>query len=217
MLKIILAEDHVIVRNGIRLLLEYQALVEVIGETDNGQGVLDLIDSGVVPDIVLTDINMPELDGIELIKILKTRHPKVKVIVLSMIDSEKYVTHAFHEGSYGYLLKNVTEDELIFAIKTVANNTKYLCVELTHKLLEKLLGGITAQEGSAVRHQIDLTMREIEVLHLLAEGYTNQEMADKLFLSKRTVEGHRQMLIDKTGSKNTAALIRFAVSNGYLN
>ncbi|GGE41401.1 LuxR family two component transcriptional regulator [Pedobacter psychrotolerans] len=216
MLKIILAEDHVIVRNGIKLLLEYQSMVEVIGETSSGQGVLDLIDSGVIPDIVLTDINMPDLDGIGLIKALKIQHPKVKVIILSMIDSEKYVAQAFLEGSHGYLLKNVTEDELMFALKTVSNNTKYLCVELAQKLLDKLIGTISAQ-SEQVSHHVDLTMREIEVLHLLAEGYTNQEMADKLFLSKRTIEGHRQTLIDKTGSKNTAALIRFAVSNGYLN
>lgn len=216
MLKIILAEDHVIVRNGIKLLLEYQSLVEVIGETSSGQGVLDLIDSGIVPDIVLTDINMPDLDGIGLIKALKTKYPEVKVIVLSMIDSEKYVAQAFLEGSHGYLLKNVNEDELMFALKTVSNDTKYLCVELAQKLLDKLIGTISAQTEQ-VSHHVDLTMREIEVLHLLAEGYTNQEMADKLFLSKRTIEGHRQMLIDKTGSKNTAALIRFAVANGYLN
>lgn len=216
MLKIILAEDHVIVRNGIKLLLEYQSLVEVIGESSNGQGVLDLIATGVIPDIVITDINMPELDGIGLIKALKILHPSLKVIILSMIDSEKYVAQAFHEGSYGYLLKNVTEDELMFALKTVSNGTKYLCVELAQKLLDKLIGNISAH-SKQVSHQVDLTMREIEVLHLLAEGYTNQEMADKLFLSKRTIEGHRQILIDKTGSKNTAALIRFAFINGYLH
>ena len=216
MLKIILAEDHIIVRNGIKLLLEYQSWVEVIGESSSGQGVLDLMASGMVPDIVITDINMQNLDGIELIKALKTLYPSVKVIILSMIDNEKYVAQAFQEGCYGYLLKNVTEDELIFALKTVSNNNKYLCKELTQKLLDKLIGTISMQ-SKLTSQQVDLTLREIEVLHLLADGYTNQQMADKLFLSKRTIEGHRQMLIDKTGSKNTAALIRFAVTNGFLN
>ncbi len=216
MLKIILAEDHIIVRNGIKLLLEYQSWVEVIGESSSGQGVLDLMASGMVPDIVITDINMQNLDGIELIKALKTLYPSVKVIILSMIDNEKYVAQAFQEGCYGYLLKNVTEDELIFALKTVSSNNKYLCIELTQKLLDKLIGTISMQ-SKLTSQQVDLTLREIEVLHLLADGYTNQQMADKLFLSKRTIEGHRQMLIDKTGSKNTAALIRFAVTNGFLN
>jgi len=159
---------------------------------------------------------MPDLDGIGLIKLLKVRNPNIKVIVLSMIDNEKYVAQAFSEGSYGYLLKNVTEEELMFALKTVSNDLKYLCTELTQKLLDKLVVSISTQ-SEQINYHVDLTMREIEVLHLLAEGYTNQEMADKLFLSKRTIEGHRQMLIDKTKSKNTAALIRFAVANGYLN
>lgn len=216
MLKIILAEDHIIVRNGIKLLLEYQSWVEVIGESSSGQGVLDLMASGMVPDIVITDINMQNLNGIELIKALKNLYPSVKVIILSMIDNEKYVAQAFQEGCYGYLLKNVTEDELIFALKTVSNNNKYLCIELTQKLLDKLIGTISMQ-SKLTSQQVDLTLREIEVLHLLADGYTNQQMADKLFLSNRTIEGHRQMLIDKTGSKNTAALIRFAVTNGFLN
>lgn len=216
MIKIILADDHIIVRNGIKMLVESQEIVEVIGEAAGGQGVIDLIDSGVIPDIVLSDINMPDVDGIELIKTLKAKYPKIKVIILSMIDSEKYVTQAFLEGSHGYLLKNVNQDELIFALTTVANNTKYLCTELVQKLLDKVILNLSLESEQLIHH-VDLTMREIEVLHLLAEGFTNQEMADKLFLSKRTIEGHRQMLIDKTKSKNTAALIRFAVANGYLN
>lgn len=216
MLKIILAEDHVIVRNGIKLLLDSQAGVEVIAEARNGLEVLDLIKSGLQPDIVLTDINMPEMDGISLIKKLKTDYPAVKTIVLSMLDNEKYVAQAFLEGSCGYLLKNVNEDEMLFALKTVNNGTKYLCTELAQKLLDRFTQTLV-QQSELANQRIDLSMREIEVLNLIAEGFTNQEMADKLFLSKRTVEGHRQMLIDKTGSKNTAALIRFAVVNGFLN
>ena len=216
MLKIILAEDHIIVRNGIKLLLEAQAGVQVIAEAATGLEVLDLIQKGTVPDVVLTDINMPEMDGISLIKTLKASHPEIKTIILSMLDNEKYVAQAFMEGSNGYLLKNVTEDEMTFALKTIADGQKYLCGELAQKLLDKLIQNLTVQSEQASQH-IDLSMREIEVLHLVAEGYTNQEMADKLFLSKRTVEGHRQTLIDKTGSKNTAALIRFAVTNGFLN
>lgn len=214
-LKIVLAEDHVIVRNGIKLLLESQSGIQVTAEAANGQEVLDLIASGIIPDIILTDINMPVMDGISLIKSVKSTYPEIKIIVLSMLDNEKYVAQAFFEGSNGYLLKNVSGDELLFALKTVATGAKYLCVELTQKLLDRFVQTLSTQSGHE-SVQIDLSMREIEVLHLIAEGYTNQEMADKLFLSKRTIEGHRQMLIDKTGSKNTAALIRFAVLNGFL-
>lgn len=215
-LKIILAEDHNLVRNGIKMLLESQADIEVIAEADDGKQVLEHIASGLIPDIVLADINMPEMDGISLIKAIKLTHSDIKVVILSMLDNEKYVMQAFMEGSYGYLLKNVNESEMLFALKTVAGGSKYLCVELTETMLDRFIHE-TASQSEQEEIQVDLSMREIEVLHLVAEGYTNQEMADKLFLSKRTIEGHRQMLIDKTGSKNTASLIRFAVVNGYLN
>lgn len=216
MLKIILAEDHIIVRNGIKLLLESQDGIQVIAEADNGKDVLELIESGNIPDIILSDINMPEMDGISLVREIKSTYPNIKLIILSMLDNEKYVLQAFSEGCHGYLLKNVNENEMLFALNTVASGTKYLCVELTEKLLDRFIQTLSMQ-SEYEENQIDLSMREIEVLHLVAEGFTNQEMADKLFLSKRTIEGHRQMLIDKTGSKNTAALIRFAVVNGFLN
>lgn len=216
MFKILLAEDHIIVRNGIKLLLELQSEVEIIGEAGSGKEVIDLLDSGMVPHIILTDINMPQMDGIELIRTLKSSHPDIKIIVLSMLDNEKYVAQAFLEGCKGYLLKNVNEEELMFALRVVARGENYLCVELVQRLIDKLTQNLSSQFEQANEH-IDLSMREIEVLHLVAEGYTNQEMAEKLFLSKRTIEGHRQMLIDKTRSKNTAALIRFAVVNGYLS
>ncbi|WP_406827216.1 response regulator [Pedobacter sp. KACC 23697] len=215
-LKIILAEDHNLVRNGIKMLLESQADIEVIAEADDGKQVLEHLVSGIVPDIILADINMPEMDGISLIKAIKSTHPHIKVVILSMLDQEKYVMQAFMEGSYGYLLKNVNESEMLFALKTVADGAKYLCVELTETMLNRLINQTSAQ-AEQEKNQVDFSMREIEVLHLVAEGYTNQEMADKLFLSKRTIEGHRQMLIDKTGSKNTASLIRFAIMNGFLS
>lgn len=215
-MKIILAEDHIIVRNGIKLLLEAQGGIEIIGEASNGNEVVELINSGTIPDIILTDINMPGMDGIALIKALKLSHPEISIVVLSMLDNEKYVAQAFLEGAKGYLLKNVTEEEMIFAMNTIKRGTNYICIELAQNLLDRLIENLSTQREKVSEH-IDLTMREIEVLHLVAEGYTNQEMADKLFLSKRTIEGHRQMLIDKTGSKNTAALIRYAVVNGYLN
>ncbi len=215
-LKIILAEDHNLVRNGIKMLLESQADIEVIAEADDGKQVLEHLAAGIIPDIVLADINMPEMDGISLIKAIKLTYPDIKVVILSMLDNEKYVMQAFMEGSYGYILKNVNESEMLFTLKTVAGGSKYLCVELTETLLNRFIHQTSAQTKQD-EIQVDLSMREIEVLHLLAEGYTNQEMADKLFLSKRTIEGHRQTLIDKTGSKNTASLIRFAVVNGYLN
>jgi DNA-binding NarL/FixJ family response regulator len=215
-LKIILAEDHNIVRNGIRMLLESQGEITVVAEAGNGLEVIAYFSEGGQADIVIADINMPEMDGISLIGELRTLSPSTHVVMLSMLDNEKYVAQAFLEGARGYLLKNVGEEELIFALHYVVGGGKYLCAELAEKLLDRLIQTTVHQPETNGQH-IDFSLREMEVLHLIAEGFTNSEMAEKLFLSKRTVEGHRQALIDKTGAKNTAALIRFALVNGFIN
>lgn len=213
MLKVILAEDHNIVRNGIRMLLEADKEISIVGEAVNGQEVINSIARGIVADIVLADINMPELDGITLIKKLKIMSPNTRIVILSMLDNEKYVLQAFTEGASGYLLKNVSADELLFSLKHVHTGNKYLCAELSISMLNKLINS-SGPIGIAINQKIDFSSREIEILHLIAEGLTNVEMAEKLFISKRTIEGHRQSLIEKTRSRNTAALIRFAVLSG---
>ena len=215
MLNILLAEDHNIVRNGIKVLLEADTDINIVGEALNGKQALEKIESGLKIDIVLTDINMPEMDGISLIKEVKQINPTIHVVVLSMHDHEKYIIQAFAEGAMGYILKNVNADELIFALKYIANGGRYLCSELTMKIVEKMLD-TKLQQSENLQPSIDFSLREIEILQLIAEGYTNSEMSEKLFLSKRTIEGHRQSLIDKTNSKNTAALIKFAVRNGFI-
>lgn len=213
MLKIVLAEDHNIVRYGIKALLESEEGFSVVGEATNGHEALEIISKSDHIDVVLADINMPVMDGIELIKNLKTNYPKVPLIILSMLDNEKYVDQAFSEGACGYLLKNVSSDELIFAIRHVSAGGKYLCSELAIKMLERLINSPLSSQ-SVFEDVVDFSSREIEVLNLIAQGLTNHEMSEKLFLSKRTIEGHRQSLIEKTGSRNTAALIRYAVLNG---
>ncbi|RYE39555.1 MAG: response regulator transcription factor, partial [Sphingobacteriales bacterium] len=211
MLRILLAEDHNIVRNGIRMLLEADEHITIAAEATNGLEVLTILETGIEVDIVLADINMPEMDGLALIKELKTKFPHILVIILSMHDNEKYITQAFNEGASAYLLKSVSADELLFTLRHIHSGGKYLCSELTMKLLGKLLSdrNLTGETS-----HVDFSIREIEVLKLIAEGMTNLEMADKLFISKRTVEGHRQSLIEKTGARNTAALIRYAVVHG---
>lgn len=215
MLKILLAEDHNIVRNGIKMLLETESSIHVVGEMVNGLEVIVYLDHGGSADIVLADINMPELDGISMVKQLKAKYPEVKVVMLSMHDNEKYISQAFIEGAVGYLLKNISAEELVFSLKHIDTGKKYICAELAVNMLNKLISnGVLDQD--ATFSESDFSSREIEVLHLIAEGLTNLEMADKLFISKRTVEGHRQSLLDKTGSRNTAKLIRYAATNGLL-
>ncbi|SEA44371.1 response regulator transcription factor [Pedobacter hartonius] len=213
MINLILAEDHNIVRNGISMLLGADKEISIRGEAVNGREVLNMIAEGIQADIILADINMPEMDGITLIKEVKQLSPQTKVVMLSMLDNEKYVVQAFADGASGYLLKSISADELLFALKHVNSGNKYMCSELSMRLLDKLLHTVNTPFDQS-RHEIDFSLREIEILHLIAEGLTNSEMSDKLFISKRTIEGHRQSLIEKTGSRNTAALIRFAVLSG---
>lgn len=213
MMNLILAEDHTIVRNGIRMLLETDSEISIAGEATHGKKVLEMIKAGVKADIVLADINMPEMDGLSLIKELKLISPDTRIIMLSMLDNEKYVVQAFAAGASGYLLKNISANELIFSLKHVFSGGRYLCAELAIRLLDKLTY-ISGPPVNKNNPKVDFSMREIEILHLMAEGLTNLEMSEKLFISKRTIEGHRQSLIEKTGSRNTAALIRFAVLSG---
>lgn len=212
MLRVILAEDHNIVRNGIRMLLEADSGIHISGEATNGLEVLNLLDQGTKADVILADINMPVMDGIMLLRELNNRAATLPVLFLSMIDNEKYVAQAFSEGASGYLFKNVSADELMFALRHVSGGGRYICSELSLALLEKLLKDPYPSKNISDT-PIDFSEREFEILHLIAEGMTNQEISEKLFISKRTVEGHRQSLLEKTGSRNTATLIRFAIMN----
>jgi DNA-binding NarL/FixJ family response regulator len=216
MIKIILAEDHHIVRNGIRSLLELEKDMLIAGEAANGRECVTMLKNGTVADIILADLHMPELSGVELISTLQQSAPACKVIVLSALDQEKYIVQAFRAGASGYLLKSVSAEELTFAVRHVNAGFQYVCTALTARLLNRLLL-VPEAVHSGITEGLDFSGREIEILELIAGGYTNQEIADKLFTGKRTVEGHRQGLIDKTGSRNTAALIRFTLVNGIIN
>src|SRR5690606_18342101 len=131
MLQIVLAEDHNIVRNGIKILLDAEQEFHVVGEATDGKEVLEILKKTDKVDLVITDINMPQMDGIQLLKEMKVLNPEIRVIVLSMLDSEEFVSQAFAEGASGYLLKNISSDELIFAIKHVSSGNQYLCSELS--------------------------------------------------------------------------------------
>ncbi len=215
MFRVLLTEDHNVVRNGIKFLLDKETDLQVIAEATNAHQTLNLLEEGLQADIILADINMAGINGIEMTAQIKEKFPNIKVVILSMLDNEKYIAEAFKAGAWGYILKNVTATELVFAIKHICTtNERYICREIALRLLDKLINKPDITDELAI---IELSKREIEVLALIAEGYTNTEIADKLYTSKRTVEGHRQNLIDKTGSRNTAALIRYAILSGLIN
>ncbi|MDN3587083.1 response regulator transcription factor [Pedobacter aquatilis] len=211
-IKVLLAEDHAIVRNGIAALLEKEEDIKIIAEAKNGAEVLSLLESGIDPDLILTDINMPDINGIDLITAVKSNYPKIKVLVLTMLEHEKYVNQALKVGANGYLLKNVNIDEIIFAINQLTKGYSYICTSISLNLLAK---ADSSQDyiSQKFKENVEISKREIEILNLIAQGFTNSEIADKLFTSKRTIEGNRQNLLEKTGTKNTAALVNFVVRN----
>jgi DNA-binding NarL/FixJ family response regulator len=214
MIKIVLVEDHKIVRNGLKTMLEQEEDFSITGEASNGAEAISLLQTGTKPDIVLTDVNMPDMDGITLAGILRKDYPDIKVLVLSMMDNEKYVFQAFEAGISGYLLKSTGLEEMIFSIRHVINGNQVICADLGMRMLKKASRAAVLNEDAEAAHL--LTARELEVLALIAEGYTNNEIAEKTFTSRRTVEGHRQSLIDKFGVKNTAQLIKHACKTGIL-
>jgi len=218
MIKIVLVDDHYLVRNGIKMLLDVHPGIEVIAELDNGQDVLSFLAKKGDCDIVISDINMPEMDGLELAERIQQEFPYIKVVFLSMLNERKFLLQAFNSGAKGYLIKNINYEELLFAVNHIYNGGKYLCDELSQQIIEYLNAKPHfGEKASKLAMDIEISDRELEVLNLIGEGFTNNEIADKLFLSKRTVEGHRQNLIDKTGAKNSASLIKYAVLNGLIN
>lgn len=216
MIKIILTEDHQVVRDGIKSLIEKEEDMEVIGVAENGLEAMAIIESGRVPDILMTDVNMPEMNGLELSAKLSDDYPTIRKIILSMLDNETYVAEAFNFGINGYLLKNIGSEQMLFAIRHVAQGNKYICSELCEKMFPRMVRMLKQTAGTSLEG-VELTPRELEVLTLTADGYTNNEIAEKLFTSRRTVEGHRQSLIDKTGVRNTAALVQFAFRSGLIS
>ena len=209
MLKILLAEDHNIVRNGIKMLLETESSIHVVGEMTNGLEVIEYFDQGGSADIVLADINMPELDGISMAKELKAKYPEVKVVMLSMHDNEKYISQAFIEGAVGYLLKNISAEELVFSLKHIDTGKKYICAELAVNMLTKLISnGILEQD--ATFSEADFSSREIEVLRYLSDGKKNNEIAKILNLNEKTISTYKLRLLNKLNVTNLVDLVNKA-------
>ncbi|QMU29474.1 response regulator transcription factor [Adhaeribacter radiodurans] len=208
MIKIIITDDHKIVRDGIKSLLQKDSDFEVVAEAANGQDLVDLLETQPA-DVVVIDMNMPVMDGLKATAYVREKYPQTRVLALSMLDQESYVRQILTAGALGCVVKNCSREELIFAIKSVAAGNKFICSELAYKFLET--EQTTAANEQAATEKEALSKCELNVLRLIAEGYTNAEIADKLFNSKRTIESHRQNLLLKTQCKNTAALIKYAL------
>ena len=216
MIRILLAEDHTIVRDGLKIILQSNPDFTVAAEAADGQEALDILDQGVGVDVVLTDLSMPKMGGLELAAAVNEKYPHLRLIILSAFDNEKFLVQAFKAGAKGYLLKNVQPRELKFAISHVHEGAEYICTELTSRFMHRMLTLPDLRNEAAIDN-VKFSDREIDVLNYLAEGLTNQEIADKLFTSKRTVEGYRENMINRTGVRNTVALVRYAIVHGLIN
>jgi two-component system, NarL family, response regulator NreC len=212
MLKILLVEDHIIVRQGVKALLAEEPDIVVIGEAGDGSEAL-LLTERLRPDIVLMDLSMPGLGGIEATYQLRERFPTISVVVLSMYDNEEYVFHVLRAGASGYVLKQSTPTELVLALRTVAAGSTFLSPAISQILVSEYLRHAKTHTDDDEALRV-LTPREREVLQLIATGLSNRQIAERLHLSVKTVETHRGNIMHKLDLHDRASLVKFAVDKG---
>lgn len=208
--RVLLADDHALVRSGIRLILQSLDGVQVVAEAENGQQALQLIED-LRPDVALMDISMPGCNGIDTAAQIMARFPEIRVMILSMHAGEEYVSQALRSGVSGYLLKDSTPMELDLALKAVTRGETYLSPRVSGVVVEKYVRA----EGAAGPSPLDLlTPRQREILRFIAEGRSTKQIAAQLGVSIKTVETHRALLMERLGIHELAGLVRFAVRTG---
>lgn len=205
-IRVVLADDHVFVRDGIKSLLENEANIEVVGEATDGLEALAILET-VQPDLLILDIRMPNLTGIEVVEKLRSQNNLIKVVMLSMHESEEYVLKSIKAGADGYLLKGSSKEEFLKAVQTVANGGKYFSGDISSILISQLSNPVvTLESKQSLDEDMMITKREKEILKLLLSGKGNKEIAEVLEISKRTAEVHRFNLMKKLKVKNLMEL-----------
>lgn len=207
-LRLIIADDHHILLDGLNAMLSKEKDIEIAGSFDNGQVLYDWLGSNSAIDLALIDINMPGMGGLELATKMKETHPQIPIIVLSMYDDGGHIMEMVEAGVSGYLLKNANDAELVQAIHTVAGGRMYFSEEVANKI-ELLVK--TREEKKSAPAEPQLTAREMEILGLIAQEYSNAKIGDTLFISERTVETHRKNMMRKTGYKTIVGLLKYAM------
>jgi len=208
--KVFLVDDHQIVRDGIRSLIEDAEDIVIIGEAGSGEEMLTLLEPAQ-PDIILLDISLPGKNGIELLPIIKDQFSYMKVLILSMYNADDYIFNAVRAGANGYLPKNSSKDELLTAIRQICEGNDYFGEEV-HKIIVNSYISMAKDERSPDKKQ-QLSVRELEILKFFAEGMSNKQIADKLFISVRTVESHKNHIMQKFGFKSTVEMVKYAIKN----
>lgn len=212
-IRVFLADDHKIFRDGVRSILENEKDMDVVDEAANGIEVIEKIEKLAV-DVLVLDIDIGKPNGIEITEMISLSHPDVKILILSMMGLHDFVIQALEKGAIGFLLKNTGKDEVLTAIRSVAKGDSYFSREVSAILIEQLHKPTSTRRKS---NDIPISPREIEVLKLIAQEYSNSEIAEKLFISIRTVDTHRRNLLEKLGAKNTAGLVKFAIQKGLVD
>lgn len=200
-INLIVADDHQLFRDGLTALLNKHDFLNVLTNVEDGLELINVLKEGIIPDIILLDLSMPNMNGFEVLKTLRKKYKDIKAIAISMHDDGNYIAKCAQHGAYGYLLKNTDEDEVLNAIKQVYNGHKYYNQELSKKMIDSM---------AEVKSIKKLTKKEAEILELLSKGLTTKEIATKLYISTRTVETHRSNMLKKLEVKNTVELINKA-------
>jgi DNA-binding NarL/FixJ family response regulator len=211
-IRVLIVDDHTVLRDTLRLLLETNGEVEVLGEAGDGRQAIDMAVQ-LKPDVVLMDTAMPGLNGIEATQVIRKRLPKTRVLILSGLGHEDQVRKALQAGASGYVLKSSSAEELLLAIKTVSQSNTYLSQSLAEG--DRLRTYLMAGDSKSSRES-SLSPREREVLQLIAEGYTTRAIAERLFISVKTVEAHKEHIVQKLGVRGSAELIRYAIRKGLI-
>ncbi|HXH18329.1 MAG TPA: response regulator transcription factor [Chitinophagales bacterium] len=213
-IKVLIADDHPFFRDGIRQMLAHQGNFSVIDEASNGNEVMDLLSKNEY-DLVIMDIKMPELGGIEAARRIKKKYPNVKVLGMSMFDEQPYIVNMLRAGAKGYVLKNSSKEELLTAIRNILSGDNYLSKEVSNMMITQLIEGkplINEEED----YDAALTKREKQIIKMIAEEQTNVQIGKALGISSRTVDVHRRNILQKLRVKNTAGLVKYAMRNGII-
>ncbi len=214
MTNILIADDHAMFADGISSILDTEADINVIGKCLDGPSVLEFLKTNKV-DVLLLDVNLPGMSGIDVCKTVTAKHPEVKVIAISMFNEESFVTEILNNGAKGYVLKNTGRDELLKAINTVLTGKSYFSDDVTETIMKGLMNQRTGSKKTK-KELPKISRREKEVLDLIVKEHTTQEIANKLFISLKTVESHRSNLLAKMNARNTAGLVRITMENNLL-
>lgn len=214
MIKILIADDHTMFVDGIESILKQEQLIEVVGKCFDGITIFDILKEKEV-DVLLLDVNLPGMNGIDVCKRLAKEHPSVRVLALSMYNEESFITEILKNGALGYILKNTGRTELLKAIEQVNQRKSYFSEAVTQTIMKSMVK--TNQPSTALKKEFPkISRREKEVLQLIIQEFTTQEIAKELFISLKTVESHRSNLLAKLNARNTAGLVRVAIENNLL-